>query len=121
MAGGADCIARAERSTGPVKEQLLRQGAINLRAAVAAFSVVDAKMPGLAQPIYNRGLARYRIGDLPGAISDFEIAAQRDPKMEAATYNLAIAKARQSEKSPPGGSVPAAPVGPQGPPGPGVF
>lgn len=121
LAGGADCIARAEKASGAEKEQLLRQGAINLRAAVAAFSVVDLKMPGLAQPVYNRALARYRIGDLAGAISDFELAVQRDPKMEAAAYNLAIAKAKQSAKPTSGGTIPGAPIGPQGPPGPGVF
>lgn len=123
LAGGADCIIRAEQATGEEKDILLRQGAVNLRAAVAAFSVVDNKMPGLAQPIYNRALARYRIGDLPGAISDFELAAQRDPKMAAATYNLNIARARQSTGKKPASSatIPGAPTGPQGPPGPGVF
>lgn len=124
LAGGADCLTRAHQANGPEKDKLLRQGAVNLRAAIAELSVVDAKMPGLAQPIYNRGLARYRIGDLAGAISDFELAAKRDAKLTAATYNLKIARAKQSDpKGTPTsvGTIPGAPEGPQGPPGPGIF
>jgi len=125
LAGGADCIARADRGSATEKEALLKQGVVNLRAAISEFSVVTDKMPKLAQPVYNRGIARYRLGDLDGAISDFETAVRNDPNMESAARNLEVAKTAKTDpktRQPlPHGTIPGAPIGPQGPPAPGFF
>lgn len=124
LAGGEDCIGRAAGAEGEVKDWLMRQAAVNLRAAIAEFSVVESNMPRLAQPLYNRGLARYRMGDVEGAVSDFQAAAAKDNQIDAAAYNLKIARAAlagENWKETVSGTVPGAPVGPQGPPGPGVF
>jgi tetratricopeptide (TPR) repeat protein len=126
LLGGADYASRAN-STANAKDKaaMKRQAVINLRAAIAEFSSVSSKMPDLAQPFYNRALARYRLGDLRGAVSDFEAALKRDAKLSAAKFNLEIAKAAQAapDKKPvlPAGTTPSAPVGPQGPPAPGLF
>lgn len=126
LLGGADYAARANQEKNPkTKAAMQNQAVINLRAAIVEFSTVAIKMPKLAQPLYNRALAKYRLGDLSGAVSDFEAAAKRDPKMDAAKYNLALAKAALAapDKKPPldEGTTPSAPVGPQGPPAPGFF
>ncbi len=122
LAGGADCVNQAAKIPEPDNQKLLRQATINLQAAIAEFSVVSNKMPGLAQPVYNRAIARYRLGDLAGAAADFKLAAKLDSNMQAANYNLNTAqKADGKLQGESGVAIPDAPAGPQGPPGPGIF
>ena len=126
LLGGADYASRANHEKdAKTKIAMQQQAVVNLRAAIIEFSTVAIKMPKLAQPLYNRALAKYRLGDLSGAVADFEAATKRDPKLEAAKYNLAIAKAALAEpnRKPPmdEGTIPSPPIGPQGPPAPGFF
>ncbi|MBX3073573.1 hypothetical protein KF728_22405 [Candidatus Obscuribacterales bacterium] len=126
LMGGADYAGRAaHEKDAKLKTGMQDQAVVNLRAAIAEFSSVAIKMPALAQPLYNRAIAKYRLGDLEGAISDFEAAFNRDPKMAAAKYNLEIAKsalaAPNAKPVIPSGTTPSAPIGPQGPSAPGFF
>jgi tetratricopeptide (TPR) repeat protein len=126
LLGGADYAGRAiHEKNEKLRIAMEDQAVINLRAAIAEFSSVSVNMPELAQPLYNRALAKYRLGDLAGAAVDFEAAFNRDPKMAAAKYNLEIVKSALAapDKKPaiPSGTTPSAPVGPQGPPAPGFF
>lgn len=125
LLGGADSVNRLSHAKKEDQAAYRRQAEINLRAAIAEFTTVSTNMPNLAQPLYNRALARYRFGDIKGAIADFQAAEKKDAGMTAATFNLQIAKsalaAPDGKPVIPPGTTPSAPIGPQGPPAPGFF
>ncbi len=122
VAVGADLIDKAYSIKDQTqKSLLLNQAAAVLRSAVIELSDVHNEVPLLAQALYNRGLAEYRLGELTQARADFRAALKIDPNMSAAAHNLKVAESRIANSiAVPTESPPPAPVGPQGPPGPGM-
>jgi tetratricopeptide (TPR) repeat protein len=53
--------------------------------------------PGNARILNSRGVTKMQIGDLTGAIIDFEQAHQSDPKFASPTYNMACVYAVQGQ------------------------
>lgn len=63
--------------------------------AEADFDAVLALEPELPDAFYRRGLARFALGDYPGALADIESTLQREPRHFAALESLSrIAEAR---------------------------
>ncbi len=67
--------------------------------AVDDFDAVLALEPNLADAYQRRAMARFRLGDYPGALADIEAALQREPRDFAALKTLSrIAEARNDYK-----------------------
>lgn len=102
-----------------------------LHAAIEDFELAMERAPLLPQPIYNRGQARLRLGDLEGAREDFASVLKLNSTMTAAKHNLARVESELARKTgavggtdpekADGTTIPAGPEGPQGPPGPGYL
>lgn len=122
VAVGADLIDKAYGMKDETQKSIhLNQAAAVLRSAVVELSDVHNDAPLLAQALYNRGLAEYRLGELAKAKADFSAALKIDPNMAAAAHNLSVAQSRIANSiASPTQLPPPAPVGPQGPPGPGM-
>lgn len=110
-------------------QAVLLQAAKKLHQAIREFTAASMNDPSLAQPLYNRALARYRLGDISGSISDFKEALAKDASMIAASHGVSVA---QETLAAPNAAVNidkwqgvlhnlTGPIGPQGPPGPGHF
>lgn len=107
----------------------LSQATKKLQQAIKEFTAASMNDTPLAQPLYNRALARYRLGDIAGSISDFKQALAKDASMIAASHGVSVA---QETLTAPNAPVDlnkwqgvlrnlTGPIGPQGPPGPGHF
>ncbi|WP_345269000.1 tetratricopeptide repeat protein [Nibrella viscosa] len=59
------------------------------REAIRFYTEAINKKPDFADAYNNRGLAKYRNGDLPGALADYDKAIDIDPNFEAAYLNRA--------------------------------
>lgn len=102
-----------------------------LHAAIEDFELAMERAPLLPQPLYNRGQARLRLGDLEGAREDFASVLKLNSTMTAAKHNLARVESELARKTgvpadpdpekADGTTIPAGPEGPQGPPGPGYL
>jgi len=110
-------------------EGILLQAKNKLHQAIKEFTAASMNNPFIAQPLYNRALARYRLGDISGSINDFKQALTKDASMVAASHGVSVA---QETLAAPGTPVDlekwsgvlgnlSGPIGPQGPPGPGHF
>ena len=93
--------------------------------SITQFDIAMKMSPELAHPLYNRGYARYMLGDLKGAWEDFKEAYRLNKSMNAAKYNMKVIQIqiKNNEKAPPKAEkpIPPAPEGPVGPPGPGYL
>jgi|GEM_PF-1270487 hypothetical protein len=107
----------------------LSQATKKLQQAIKEFTAASMNDATLAQPLYNRALARYRLGDIAGSISDFKQALAIDASMIAASHAVSVA---QETLAAPNAPVDlnkwqgvlrnlTGPIGPPGPPGPGHF
>ena len=96
-----------------------------IHSSIKEFNKAIKNAPLLAQPIYNRGVARYMLGDLKGSKADFVEALRLDSMMDAASFNMAtVANQLEPEKRQSkikNRNLPQGPEGPQGPPGPGLL
>lgn len=96
-----------------------------IHSSIKEFDRTIKNAPLLAQPVYNRGIARFMLGDLKGSKADFVEALRLDSMMDAASYNMATVanqlepEKRQSKNQ--NKTMPQGPEGPQGPPGPGLL
>lgn len=120
--------ASSEKASPDTLKQMATK---QLYAAIADFELAMERAPLMPQPIYNRGRARFRLGDLEGAREDFASVLKLNSTMTAAKHNLARVESELARKSgkpgdpnpekPDETTVPAGPEGPQGPPGPGYL
>jgi tetratricopeptide (TPR) repeat protein len=56
------------------------------RDTIALFDDVIAKQPDIPWVYSNRGVARYRVGDYAGALSDFNRSLELDPRFALSLY-----------------------------------
>src|SRR4029077_17178929 len=67
--------------------------------AIEDFSAAITLDPNLAEAYHQRGIARFAVGALPGAIADIQATLQREPRSFAAFQTLAaIAESRKDWK-----------------------
>lgn len=110
-------------------EGILLQAKNKLHQAIKELTAASMNNPFIAQPLYNRALARYRLGDISGSIADFKQALTKDASMIAASHGVSVAQETLTAPGTPvdlekwSGVLPSlsGPIGPQGPPGPGHF
>jgi tetratricopeptide (TPR) repeat protein len=111
--------APSEEVAGPLEQQirhlwlnagtpavtlLMSRGLREMKAdatqdAIEDFSAAITLDPNLAEAYHQRGIARFSVGDLPGAIADIQATLQREPRSFAAFQTLAaIAESRKDWK-----------------------
>ena len=65
----------------------------NLGEAIGLYSAAIRLDPDYAKAFFNRGNAKFDMGDKRGSIEDYDQAVHLDPSMSRALYNCANAKA----------------------------
>jgi tetratricopeptide (TPR) repeat protein len=66
-------------------------------ARLASMRLLRSRDPQKAQSAFDRGMARYRSGDLVGAVIHFKRALEHDDSFAPAAYNLGLCYKRQGE------------------------
>lgn len=107
------------------RDLMAKRSADTLHAAINTWTAAAVQAPRIGQPLFNRAVARYRLGDLKGARADFDEALRRDSSLTAARQNIdfidRVLADPETEPEIDDSKVPDGPTGPPGPPGPGAL
>ncbi|MGJ5630492.1 tetratricopeptide repeat protein, partial [Nostoc sp. CALU 1950] len=68
------------------------------QAAIEDYNQAIKINPNYALAYYNRGVARYELGDKQAAIEDYNQAIKNDPNYVNAYYNLGLAYSTLGDK-----------------------
>ena len=95
---GADALSEpGPQSYLPLAERMFEEGHMEL--AIELFSADLKRHPDSIATLFQRGLAHMLSGDQPGALSDFTLVIELDPRHGDALFNRALVYRKAGETS----------------------